>query len=307
MSIRAFLEDRQGTLWVATGSGLSRWDQGRFVTLYVEDGLAYGSVRSLAELRSGDIIVGTDGGVNRLRGGKFVQDPVLASVGPEKVWAILEDSEGALWLGTRGGGLFRVKQGKAAKFTTRDGLPSNSIYQLIEDASGRMWMSSPAGVFSASRKEMDLLAEGTADSLSVVSYGTADGESSQLNGGAQPAGVRTASGVLWFPGLKGAVVIDPDQLRTGPAAPVILESVAADEPAARHFRLRCPNPARPRQARDPLHHVQPCNRPRESRSATSWRAMTKAGPPTNRRSVNYTNLPPATTASASPQGAPKRP
>src|SRR5262249_30901337 len=161
-----------------------------------------------AELRSGDIIVGTDGGVNRMRDGKFVADAALSQVGPEKVWAILEDREGALWLGTRGGGLLRVKNGALARLTTPHGLPGHSIHRLIDEGNGCIWMSGPGGVFSAHHKEMDLVADGAAESFAVVPYGTADGgESSQMNGGAQPAGVRTKDGALWFPGLKGAVVI----------------------------------------------------------------------------------------------------
>lgn len=292
LSVRDFLEDREGNLWVATGSGLSRWDRDRFVTLYVEDGLAYGSVRSLAELRNGDLIVGTDGGVNRMRGGKFVHDTVLASLGPEKVWAILEDADGSLWLGTRGGGLCRIKRGRVAKFTTRDGLPSNTIYQLLDEGNGRIWMSSPAGVFSANRKEMDAVADGAAESLAVASYGTADGgESSQMNGGAQPAGLRTASGTLWFPGVKGPVVIEPDQLPTGRAAPVIVESIAADD--------------RPLEISDSIVRIPPgrgkleihytiCNL--QSPESAAFRYILEGNDEgwtaTGRRSVNYTNLPP---------------
>lgn len=229
-SVRSFHEDRQGNIWVATGSGLSRWDGRAFRTFYIEDGLAYGSVRVIADGHGGDLLAGTDGGVNRIHDGKIVRDPVLAQLGSERVWTILEDSDGGLWLGTRGGGLFRVKQGKVTRYTTRDGLLSNSIYQLLEDRNDRFWMSSPAGISSVDRKELDAMADGKPGPVAVVPYGTAEGlESSQMNGGVQSAGCRTAAGELWFPSVKGAVRIDPNQLRASPPAPVLIETMRVDD------------------------------------------------------------------------------
>src|SRR5207253_7975866 len=51
----------------------------------------------------------------------------------------------------------------------------------------------------------------------------------QMNGGAQSAGCRTKSGEFWFPSVKGAVRIDPKELRVPPPAPVLIESIMLDE------------------------------------------------------------------------------
>ena len=234
-NIRQFLEDRAGQIWIATGSGLSRWDGHAMKTFYLEDGLAYGSVRVLAEDRNGDLLVGTDGGLNRVREGKFVRDPVFAQLGNERIWTILPDAHGSLWLGTQGNGLLRIRDGRITRYSTRDGLLSNSIYQIIEDERGgqdRFWMSSATGIFSAERKELDAVAEGRAGPIAVVPYGTDDGLlSSQMNGGWQDAGCRTRSGALWFPSVKGAVRIDSRQLRRVPSASVLIESILADDRA----------------------------------------------------------------------------
>ncbi len=225
-SIRSFCEDRQGNVWIATGSGLSRWDGRAMKTYYLEDGLAYGSVRVVMLDRGGDLLVGTDGGANRMRDGKFVHDAALAQVGNERVWAMLADSNGGLWLGTRSGGLFRVKQGKVTRFTTNDGLLSDSIFQLLEDGDGRIWMSGSTGISSVNRKELDALAEGRSGPLAVFPYGAAEGlESSQMNGGIQPAGCRTIAGELWFPSVKGVVRVDPKQLRASTLSPALIESM----------------------------------------------------------------------------------
>ena len=236
-NIRQFFEDRTGLIWIATASGLSRWDGHSIRTFYLEDGLAYGGVRALAEDRNGDLLVGTDGGLNRVRNGRFVRDAVFARLGNERVWAILPDPNGSIWLGTQGNGLVRIRDGRITRYTKRDGLLSNSIYQILDDSHDkaghdRFWMSSSAGIFSASRKDLDAVADGRDGPIAVVPYGTDDGLlSSQMNGGTQEAGCRTRTGEFWFPSVKGAVRIDPEQLRRIPPAPLLIESILADDRA----------------------------------------------------------------------------
>jgi ligand-binding sensor domain-containing protein len=47
--------------------------------------------------------------------------------------AALEDGEGGLWIGTRRGGLVRLKSGKFSAITTKDGLPDDCVYQILDD------------------------------------------------------------------------------------------------------------------------------------------------------------------------------
>ncbi len=227
-SVRQILEDGAGGIWLATGSGLSRWDGHKITNYYIEDGLSYPSVRSLALDRNGDIIAGTDGGLNRIHNLRVVPDPAFAQLSQEKIWAIHEDAGGVLWLGSRGGGLFRIKAGRLSRFTVRDGLLNDSIYQILELPRGKLWMSSPAGVSSVSMHELDSLAGGRPGAIHAVPYGTPDGmESSHMNGGMQTAGCVTASGELWFPSIRGAVRIDPGKLRASPPLNVVIENIVA--------------------------------------------------------------------------------
>src|SRR5262245_10234611 len=243
--IRAFCEDLDGAIWIGTDSGLSRFHKGSFQNFTIENGLAYGSIRALLLDRAGDLWVATDGGLSRLRAGRFVDDPLLKRFHGQKVWSLREDSEGKLWIGTHGAGLFLIKGGEMAQFTTKIGLPSNKIHFIVEDGQGSLWMSGPSGIVAVSRRELESLSRQPAGQLAVRVYSTAEGLSTnQMNGGVQPAGALLASGELWFPSTKGAVRIEPGGPDRGSAPPVLIEQVLADDRAAPFSKLLSLDPGR---------------------------------------------------------------
>jgi ligand-binding sensor domain-containing protein/two-component sensor histidine kinase len=241
-TVTSFFEDQRGILWIGTSSGLSRWDGRRFRNYYLEDGLVYGYTRIVTGDRNGDLLVGTDYGVSRVHDDHIVSDPLLIRAGREKIYAIHVDGSGAIWLGTRGAGLIRIGNGKVCWITTHFGLLSNSIYQLLEDANGGLWMSSPAGIFSASLKDLNAVADGQSASVAVAAYGSADGmESTQMSDGGDPAGTNLPDGRLAFPSVKGLVIIDPHQVRLDKPSAVHVESVLVDDnPVGLQDRLVIP-------------------------------------------------------------------
>ena len=208
--IQAFYEDRNRSLWIGTTSGLSRWDGSSFKNYYMAEGLSYGWIRAIAEDNNGDMLVGTDRGLNRFHDGRFVSDAAFATLSRDRVWSIYAESPGTLWIGTRGAGLVRIQNGKASRITTREGLLSNSLFQVIGDGRGNLWMSGPLGLSAASFADLNAAADGKADSIAVLAYGTGDGlESTQINGGVQSSGCLADDGELWFPSVKGAVHFKP--------------------------------------------------------------------------------------------------
>ena len=134
--VRAFLESRDGSVWIGTDEGITRWHEGTLTNYLEPQGLAYFSIRTLAEDRSGDIWIGTERGVSHWRQGRFVRDAVTTRLRLEKIWAIHEDRDGELWFGTRGGGLFRARNGKVTEFGTAQGLPATSIFQILRRMPG---------------------------------------------------------------------------------------------------------------------------------------------------------------------------
>jgi signal transduction histidine kinase/ligand-binding sensor domain-containing protein len=230
--VRAFCEDRDGSIWIGTDGGLSRYRDGEFKNFNTDTGLAYSSIRRLLLDRNGNLWIGTDGGLDRLTSGRFVLDPLLKRLRGLKIWSIHEDSDGGLWIGTHGAGLFLLKGGKLAQLTTRQGLPSNKVHFIAEDGRGNLWMSTPSGIVSVSRHDLETFPDESSDKLAVQVYGTSAGLSTnQMNGGVQPAGATASTGELWFPSAQGAVRIKPDLPAWGGAPPVLIEQLLANDEA----------------------------------------------------------------------------
>jgi len=227
--VRVFVEGRDGSIWIATDEGVSRWRGGKFTNYQMRDGLCYFSTRSMWEDRNADIWIGTDRGASHFHGDDFVKDEVTEALKDEKIWAIRDDSSGGLWFGTRTGGLYRWRNGELTHYTTAQGLASNSIYELLEDRAGNFWISGPNGISVIDRRELDATADNPAHPLSLTFYGISDGlETTQLYGAEKPGGVETSQGEVFFASNKGLVRVAANQTPPSDSVPVVIDEVLAD-------------------------------------------------------------------------------
>lgn len=250
--IRAFLQSRDGSVWIATDEGVSRWTPRGLINYRMSNGLCYFSTRSLLEDNRGDIWIGTDRGVSRLHGDQFETDDAVKALAEEKVWAIHQDPEGGLWFGTRTGGLYHWRSGKLDHFTVAQGLASNSIYELLEDGNGNLWASGPNGISVMSRRQLELAAGRPGQLVPVTLYGISEGlETIQMCGGEKPAGILTAQREVWFPSSKGPVRVSVVQSQPSAPAPVVIDQVMVDGlqvPAGKQISLQ------PKTAKLELHY-----------------------------------------------------
>ncbi|WP_027002768.1 SpoIIE family protein phosphatase [Hugenholtzia roseola] len=61
--------------------------------------------------------------------------------------AVVEDSVGSVWVGTRGAGLIKLPNDYFSNFTQQDGLQGNMTFGIYEDSKKRVWLgSSAAGI-----------------------------------------------------------------------------------------------------------------------------------------------------------------
>ena len=102
------LQDNSGYLWLATESGISRFDGVNFTNYTAEDGLAQGGIKTLLKDNKGNIWMGhKTGGITLYNGESFLINPISDSLNAE-VSSILMDHENVLWITTFGDGLIRL-------------------------------------------------------------------------------------------------------------------------------------------------------------------------------------------------------
>ena len=235
--IPAVYEDRAGDIWAGTFSGgVSRLHNGKFTNYTTKDGLGSNRVWAIHQDHQGNLWFGTDGGLSVFRDGKFtnmdLDGPAAQASGTGRgVMVIYEDSDHVFWLGTYGGGLKRLKNGKLSSITARQGLFDDTTWSILEDDLGNLWMSSNHGIFSVKKSDLNAVADGMMTHVVTQGYGVADGmESSECNGGTQYSGWKTKDGKLLFACLKSVVVVDPNNLPRNPLAPpVVIEAVKINQ------------------------------------------------------------------------------
>jgi ligand-binding sensor domain-containing protein len=229
-TILSILEDRKSRIWVGTAGGLNRFDGRTLRSFTTEDGLSNESVSCLLEDRDGNLWIGTDGGgLNKFKNGSFSAYTVKDGLSNNLVLSLYEDREGTLWIGTSNG-LNRLKDGSFTAYTVAHGLFDDVVFQILEDRHENLWISCNTGIFRVNKRELKDVALGKISTVTSISYGTADGmKSRECNGGFQPAGWKSRDGRLWFPTIKGLVVIDPDNIKTNERAPpVVIEQLTVD-------------------------------------------------------------------------------
>ena len=144
-----------GTVWIAAGNGLWRYDGFHWAVFGPAEGLPSRFVRSVLVSRAGDLWVGTDAGAGVFDPGRGVFDPrgTREALPNGNVRRIVEDAEGALWFccdqwpdtSIGPGGLAVLREGRWRVFTQADGLPMNYVIGYHRDRSGRQFAFTPRG------------------------------------------------------------------------------------------------------------------------------------------------------------------
>lgn len=203
--------DHSGKLWAGERvAGLFEFENGALKGKYTtENGLANNWISYLTEDRSGVIWIGTKGGLSRFENGQFTNFTTENGLENNNVRDIYEDTDGIRWIGTYGGGISRLKDGKIVSITTKNGLAEDIASRILLDDNGIFWILGNQGVYSVSRQSLNDFADGKRQRVYCTVYDENDGmEVGEGSGGNQPAGLKASDGRLWFPMIRGGIIID---------------------------------------------------------------------------------------------------
>lgn len=158
MNIQALHVDTHGRLWIGTSAGgLARYEpeQDHFTRIPAGPlGLSHISVNAIANDGADGIWVGSDGGLDHIDNttakiSRFNR-PNNASdmLNERRIRSILRSKDGALWLGTHKGLLYRPAGGLQFKEVPFSNLPEIPITQIYQTTDGRIWIgTSTHGAF----------------------------------------------------------------------------------------------------------------------------------------------------------------
>jgi diguanylate cyclase (GGDEF)-like protein len=140
----AILPDARGRLWVATERGLLRLAEEGRREFTRRDGLPTDLVSALAEGPAGELWVGTSLGLARIDGERVT--PVGGALAGQWIRCLAHDRDGNLWIGTRGRGIFRLREGRLDPLDATGGLPNDLVRQIYEDRDGALWVATAGGL-----------------------------------------------------------------------------------------------------------------------------------------------------------------
>lgn len=214
-------EDRRGDLWISTFGArtLTRFRRATetFESWTLRDDRGNSTApTAFAEDRAGHLWIGTyEGGLLRFRDGRFDRFTSANGAPDGFIHALHLDHAGRLWIASGQDGAARVDNPAAprprfVRYTTREGLATNSIRCLVEDASGRMYLGGTKGI--------DRLDPATGR---VRRFSTGDGLTSNL----LRTAFRDAGGSLWFGTTRGLSRLDPRPDTPTPPPPVWITGV----------------------------------------------------------------------------------
>ena len=224
ISAESIVEDRFGTMWVATfNAGLNRFSRaGQCLKTYrTRDGLPTDQFTFLLYDRQKDLLWASTRNAGLLKLRVTADSLVLLrqfaynahdanSLSVNYIWPLLQDRDGTLWIGTLGGGLHALRtdaQGRETIQRCNGWLPESDVESLLADADGHLWIGG-TGLYRVSPRTKEYLRYDVADGLQSNSFKIA-------------SACRAQDGTLYFGGINGISYFQPRAIQANPYPPVV--------------------------------------------------------------------------------------
>jgi len=233
-------EDTAGNVWIANQDfGLFQLLRGSVVQriLWAKLGHKDFAYALAADPLQGGLWLGFfQGGITYFKDGQVrASYSAVDGLGEGTVNGLRLDRDGTLWAATEGG-LSRLKNGRVATLTSKNGLPCDGVNWVMEDDAHFFWLNTPCGLVRIVRSELDAWSaavdkdKDTKRTIQATVFNSSDGVRLDPGPGAfTPHVTKSSDGKLWFTNRVGVGVVDPRHLPFNKLPPPVhIEHVTAD-------------------------------------------------------------------------------
>ncbi len=222
--VTALYEDRDGGLWIGTGTGLYKFKNGKLVYFVGAEKLFQPDVRAITQSADGAIWFGmSGGGLAQFQGEALKQFQKRDGLGSDFVQSLLAETNNTIWIGTGDNGVCRLQNGKFSTINIEAGLPSNVIASMADDGLGNFWFGTHHGISRINKTELEECAAGRSKTIHPLTFGASDGLPSEIcSGGFQPSFAKGPGNSIWFPTAKGVVIADPSKIKKNYWPPTVV-------------------------------------------------------------------------------------
>jgi signal transduction histidine kinase/ligand-binding sensor domain-containing protein len=227
--------DKAGSLWLSGNKGLSHLIGNHLVQTFPWSALGRKQQAKVIVADNGGVWLSfwTDGGVEYFKDGQVRKSYTTSDgLGKGHVPGLRLDRDDVLWAATQDGGLSRIKDGRIATLTTRNGLPCDTIHWSNEDQDRSLWLYTACGLIRIGRTELDAWVADSNHKVKATLWDSADGVrlGSVAPSSFGPTVAESSDGSLWFLVGEGVGIVNPRHLVTNTIPPPVhIERLVADE------------------------------------------------------------------------------
>ncbi|MEI6595420.1 MAG: two-component regulator propeller domain-containing protein [Bacteroidota bacterium] len=209
-------KDKEGLIWIGRGNGFGIQIFDKHKKQFFshpsiasnKDMLNCKLVYSISQKSDGVFLIGSSNGLflfDKNKGSiKQYNVKTIPALSDNEILDVLYDSDTAIWLGSKGGGLMKLNliENKIINYKKDEGLSSNTVYCILKDKS-RLWLSTENGLSTFDLKT----------NLFYCYYDKDGISNNEFNTGSK---IKTINGEIFFGGINGVTSFVPSSIKLIP-------------------------------------------------------------------------------------------
>jgi diguanylate cyclase (GGDEF)-like protein len=154
--VSSLIAEPDGSVWVGTyAPGVTRIRGGEITQLAATGAAVPRRVNAILRDGEGVLWLASETGLFRMEGDRAVHVPLPGGRPIAQASSLHLDREGNLWVGSRQGGLFRLRPTAVTTLNSADGLPHDLVSAIAGDGADGVWIATHGGVAHRTPRGID--------------------------------------------------------------------------------------------------------------------------------------------------------